>query len=102
MKRLIIIINIALGGLLIFYGVNSALFYARTQSFSMAMILNVVLGTFVIIAALAFRKDMRWALVALPLVPLALSQSLRAVLNAFRAASIPASEGTAGGPAGCL
>ena len=80
MKAFIIIVNVLLGSLIVFYGgVNNLLYLATpaTQSTSLFQsfieaILWIVVGLFSIISALAFRKDKRWAALTLPLPPLGL------------------------------
>jgi hypothetical protein len=118
MKIFIVLANIALGLLLIFYGFNSQMYlYSVTHNPSYAgksgaesfvqgikdtlpqrvttSILGIGLGIFAIVAALAFRKGKRWAMFVLPLFPLMLS--LRIFLDVNSAP--PAADALVAGPA---
>ena len=88
MKIFFVVINVLLGLLIAFYGgINNLLHLARlatqdasnqyyygvslSQGFAEAIFWTIV-GVFSIVSAFAFRKDKRWATLALPLPPLVL------------------------------
>ncbi|HEY4525828.1 MAG TPA: hypothetical protein VJL32_01875 [Candidatus Paceibacterota bacterium] len=101
MKIFIVFIHVVLGLMLVFYSVNDQLYlYQATQNPSSyypsystnssvqdfvqeirsslpqriaITILGIILGLFSIIGSMAFRKNKRWAILTLPLLPLALS-----------------------------
>ena len=96
MKTFIVIVNLLLGFMLIFYAFNSQMYlYSVThnasyvgnsggESFAQdikntlpqritSSILGLALGIFAIASAWAFRKGRRWAMFILPLFPLMLS-----------------------------
>jgi hypothetical protein len=96
MRTFIFLTNIALGALLIFYSFNSQMYFynvTHTTAYvgnsggenfvqgvkdtlpqrTTSTILGLVLGIFAIFAALAFRRERKWAMFVLPLFPLMLS-----------------------------